>query len=103
MKFLGWFGGPKKIVTKKTAQNSLKSTIRSKKWPKTFFFHTKKVRSRWVKGTMRFLGWFDGPKKIVTKKTAQNSPKLTIRSKNWHITLFFQITLITKKVRSRWV
>ena len=103
MKFLAWFDGPKKIVTKKTAQNSLKSTIRSKKWPKTFFFHTKKVRSRWVKGTVRFLGWFDGPKKIVTKKTAQNSPKLTIRSKNGHITLFFQITSITKKVCSRWV
>ena len=58
------------------------------------------MRSRWVKGTMRFLGWFDCPKKIVTKKTAQNSPKLTIRSKNGHITLFFQITLITKEVWS---
>ena len=47
------------------------------------------LRRRWVKGTMRFTGLFDGPKKIVTKKTAQNSPKSTIWRKNWHITLFF--------------
>ena len=43
------------------------------------------------------------PKINSDKKTAQNSPKLTIQSKNGHITLFFQIILLTKKVRSRWV
>ena len=104
MRFTGLFDGPKKIVTKKTAQNSPKSTIWRKNWHITLFFQiiliTKKVRSRWVQGTMKFLGWFNGPKKIVTKKTTQNSPKLTIWRKNWHITLFFQITLTTKKVRS---
>ena len=107
MGFTGLFDGPKKIVTKKTARNSPKSTIWSKNWHITLFFQiiltTKKVRRRWVQGTMKVLGWFDSPKKIVTKKTAQNSTKSTIWSKNWHITLFFQIILITKKVRSRWV
>ena len=107
MRFTGLFDGPKKIVTKKTTQNSPKLTIWRKNWHITLFFQitliTKKVRSRWVQGIMKFLGWFDGPKKIVTKKTAQNSPKSTIRSKNGHITLIFQIISVTKKVRSRWV
>ena len=40
-------------------------------------------------GYHEVFGLVQWPKKIVTKKTAQNSPKSTIRSKNGHITLFF--------------
>ena len=54
-------------------------------------------------GYHEVFGLVQWPKKIVTKKTAQNSPKLTIWGKKGHISLFFQIILIAKKVRSRWV
>ena len=84
---------PKKNSDKKNSSKQPKINYKGQKraYNIVFLNHitNKKVRSRWVQGTMKFLGWFDGPKKIVTKKTAQMSPKLTIWSKKWPSTFFF--------------
>ena len=80
---------PKKNCYQKNSSNEPKIDYMEQKMAFKNLFSYQKSAQQVGLGYHEVFGLVQWPQKIVTKKTAQMSPKLTIWSKKWPSTFFF--------------